>query len=346
MVHHMGLKIISFGLVALFILSSEPLFANDQSFNLRVSTEPEYLIDQSQEEGPYKLGFHQQITLAQSFIPTITPLTKVEVKIEKPRRTVYDIILSVRASLDGPDMTAYSIAAEDVPYYTNWIEFDVPDVDLIKGNTYYIVLRSLTSSEYPYRWHFDYNMSGDIYSDGKMYRYFSPSATWEPVETSSDYVDASFRTYSYHSYVNLECEGYLNWTDIQPGEENLIGFFVVRNNGTPYSRLNWKIQNWPGWGTWQFSVTEQTGLKPEDGDTRVNVIVNAPQSNVPDEYLGKITIINKDNVNDTEIIQARLVTPKGKSILNSNHPLITNIFHLITRYRNALFQKNLFSNII
>lgn len=340
MVQKTMMKIIAFCFVFLLLFSSEPLFAEDDPYYVQLTFEPEYVLDQTQENGTYKLGFYRQITLSQSFIPTVSPLTKVEVLVEKPRKTEQPLVLSIRNSLDGSTLSSATILAEDVPFYTNWLEFDITDIDVNVGETYYIELRSNTPSDYPYRWYYDYNGSDDIYANGLMYRYFSPSATWEPVETSTDYVDACFRTYSYYEHVDLECEGYLNWTDVQPAQINLTGFFVVRNNGTPYSKLNWKVQTWPSWGTWQFSMMEQTGLRPEDGNTLVSILVEAPHSNVPDEYLGKIVIINKDDANDTAEIHARLVTPKSKTRVRID-AILSSVLKLLERYEK-LFQLELF----
>ena len=281
-----------------------------------VSVELEEILDQSQKNCSYEQSLHSNIMLAQSFTPTKTPLTTVDIKLNKPRKTTQGIYVSIRRDLNGSDLTYKTISAEDIPFFDYWIRVDFPDVDVEVDQTYYLVIMSSTPSEQPYRWMFDYGEQQDPYPHGKMYSSGDNGQTWETIETEYDYVDATFRTYTYKSHVDLVCNGFLNWTanitGNQSTEINLTGSFTVRNNGTPYSRLNWNIITWPGWGTWQFSKKNESNLRPEDGPTEVTVFVEGPHSNIPDTYEGKIWIRNEDNINDTCVINARLVTAKSK----------------------------------
>ena len=271
---------------------------------------PDYILDQKQELHSYEYSFHDKVWLAQSFKPSMNPLTKVEVKINKPRVTKNPLIISIRKELNGSDITSTYIDGVDVPFFVFWISFDIPDIEVVEGETYYIVLHSTTSSDAPYRWLYEYNDTSDPYPNGKMWYSLDHGATWYPVEDENTYIDATFRTYSYVSRSDLECSGILNWTDVKP-YENLTGSFIVRNVGTPFSYVNWKILSWPSWGTWSFNPMNGTNLKPEDGPVTVQVFVEAPHSKVPDEYLGKIIIVNTDNPDDICTIDARLVTSKG-----------------------------------
>jgi len=300
-------------LIFLFIISTIPLTKSNTTQILSYAPQ-EYILDQYQENGTYETSIHRKVSLAQEFIPSLSPLTKVEVKINKPRKTNSNLVLSLRDSLNGNDITKKSINAVDIPFYTNWLEFDITDVDVTVGKSYFLILSSTVSSDDSYRWKYDYNSESDIYPYGKLYRYFQNSDVWEEVESSDDYIDACFRTYSYISHTDLVCNGFLNWTNIQPAQDNLTGMFTIENHGTPFSKLNWRIINWPSWGTWSFSQINDTNLRPEDGTQIITLNVIAPNFNVPDEYLGKITIINCDDANDTEYIQARLVTPKSKHL--------------------------------
>lgn len=314
---------------------SEPLIAELENVHM-LTGGPEYVLDQYQINGVFKENIHSKVSLAQSFTPTVTPLTKIEVKIEKPRKTTSGLVLSIRHTLTSSDLVVYSIPADDIPYYTNWIECDIRDLDVVVGSTYYIILRSSTSSEYPYRWIFEYDDLDDIYSNGSMYRYYIPSDHWEMMQTELDFIDVCFRTYSYIPIVDLVGEGFMNWTDVKPGQDNLTGFFTVRNNGTPYSRLDWKITQWPSWGNWTFSKSNGSGLRPEDGSFVVNVYVVAPTINVPDEYTGKIVIVNAHDENDTVVIQAQLVTRKAKDMTFELCPIFfawQNLFNHLNRYQ-------------
>ena len=295
------------------VISIDPLYASQKNDVGCLSIIPEEIMDQHQENESYDQNIHRNVMLAQSFIPSLSPLTKVEIKINKPRITNQGLFISIRKSINGSDLTSNIIGASDIPFFTYWIECDFTDIEVIPGETYYIIVSSNTPSEAPYRWRFDNKEDVDPYVSGKFYKSFDSGKTWVSVETEYDYADAAFCTYSYISNTDLVCEGYINWTEVKPGQENLTGYFTVRNEGTPFSELNWEIKTWPIWGSWQFSKNNGTGLKPENGITTVEVLVEAPHSNVPEEYLGVIIIVNKDDENDTAEIHARLVTPKSKN---------------------------------
>jgi hypothetical protein len=254
--------------------------------------------------------------LAQSFTPTMSPLTKVEIKLNKPRKTEDGIFVSIRKELNGSDLTSKIIPATDIPFFVYWIEVDFSDIDVTVGEPYYIVLLSSTPSEESYRWRFDYGEEVNPYQNGSMYRSADDGETWDTVESDFDFVDATFRTYSYESHVDLVCNGFLNWTaNVSRNESDpilLTGSFTVENVGTPLSKLDWEIISWPGWGTWEFSQMNQTGLQPENGPNTDLVNVEGPSTNLPDTYEGKVIIRNQQNKNDTCIIRARLVTSKEK----------------------------------
>lgn len=278
--------------------------------------DPVEIPDQSQETGPFEQSVHSEIMLAQGFTPTRSPLTKVEIKLNKPHKTENGIFVSIRKDLNGSDLTSKVISATDIPYFVYWIEVDFSDIDVTPGEMYYIVLLSSTPSEQSYRWRFDYDEEINPYQNGSMYRSADDGDTWSPVESDFDFVDATFRTYTYDSHVDLVCNGFLNWTaNVSKNESDpilLTGSFTVENVGTPLSKLDWEILSWPGWGTWEFSPMNQTGLQPEKGPTTVSVNVEGPSTNLPDTYDGKVIIRNKNNKNDSCIVRARLVTSKEK----------------------------------
>lgn len=111
---------------------------------------------------------------------------------------------------------------------------------------------------------------------------------------------------------DLNCEGELNWNRVKPGEE-VTDCFIVENIGGAGSELNWEITDWPEWGEWYFSPMSGTNLKPEDGKITVNVTVIAPKESNK-KFTGEIKIENKDNINDFEIIQVTLTTPRNKAL--------------------------------
>ena len=120
----------------------------------------------------------------------------------------------------------------------------------------------------------------------------------------------------------------LTWADVPPGG-NVTGFIQIINAGGEDTRLNWKIAEYPSWGTWKFIPENGQNLKPEDGPVQVEVEVEAPEEK--DRFEGNVKIINLDNPDDYEIVPVSLSTPKNKAIniqflryLN-NYPLIKQL---------------------
>ena len=267
----------------------------------------EHVLDQKQENYTDSFLIYGSIWIAQSFKPSMTPLVKVEIMVRKMYPIESPLIISIRDNLTGNDLTYRYIPGSQVPYFTNWIEIDFPDIEVTPGKTYYIVVRSRTSADEAYQWLYVQNESTDFYKRGKLWMSFDKGENW--ICDEEVFQDCTFRTYSYRSIPDLECEGYLNWSDVRPG--NIVnGTFYVMNVGTPLSYLNWSIYSWPMWGKWNFSTCSGSKLRPEDGPFMVRVRVIAPESYVPRVYTGEIKIVNQNDKSDYCIIKARLVIPK------------------------------------
>ena len=114
---------------------------------------------------------------------------------------------------------------------------------------------------------------------------------------------------------NLECDGTLIWNDILAGSI-VTGSFVVKNIGIPGSELDWEIESYPSWGTWNFSYTQGENLKPEDGEYVIEVSVIAPNK-VNKQIDGSICIVNKELDGDRDYIPVALTTTKNKVISES-----------------------------
>ncbi len=132
---------------------------------------------------------------------------------------------------------------------------------------------------------------------------------------------------------NLECDGKLIWNDIQAGSI-VTGNFMIKNIGMPGSNLNWEIESYPSWGTWNFSDTQGENLKPEDGEYTVEISVITPYKR--NKYMdGSICIVNKESDGDSDYIPVALTTTKNKIILEplslrflKNHQ---NLYQIIKR---------------
>ncbi|MCJ7572214.1 MAG: immune inhibitor A [Candidatus Thermoplasmatota archaeon] len=120
---------------------------------------------------------------------------------------------------------------------------------------------------------------------------------------------------------DLECEGTLSWNDVKQGTA-VNDTFTVRNNGGQGTKLNWEVDSYPDWGTWTFIPSDGSDLTPEAGEITVQVTMLAPKAkSMPLAYYldktikftGNVTIINKDNPIDKEVIPVSITVSKSKA---------------------------------
>lgn len=116
---------------------------------------------------------------------------------------------------------------------------------------------------------------------------------------------------------NLEGTGILNWVDISPGS-TVTGSFIIQNNGTHGSLIDWEVLSWPEWGTWTFTPYSGEDLTPEDGEKTIEVSVTAPDEK-NENFAGYIKVVNTKNSSDYCLIHISLTTPK--SLFTSHHIL-------------------------
>ena len=124
---------------------------------------------------------------------------------------------------------------------------------------------------------------------------------------------------------DLECTGTIGWIDVKTGA-TVNDDFNISNIGDTGTKLNWKIESYPDWGTWTFIPSSGDGLTPDEGQVTVEVSVVAPEEKNL-EFAGEIKVVSKDDSNDYSIIPVSLTTPKNKLYINSpfltfleNHP--------------------------
>ncbi len=118
------------------------------------------------------------------------------------------------------------------------------------------------------------------------------------------------------AYPDLDCEGELNWTDIEPGS-TVENEFTVSNIGDAGSELNWEIFEYPDWGNWTFTPENGMDLTPDDSPFTVEVSVEAPDEQ-NQEFTGEIVIVNSDDPDDTCTISVSLATPVPKNLFFYN----------------------------
>jgi hypothetical protein len=132
---------------------------------------------------------------------------------------------------------------------------------------------------------------------------------------------------------DLECDGkiYLNY--IESGSI-VNGNFEVSNIGGPGSFLNWEIESYPDWGVWTIEPTFGENLTPEDESITVNVTIEVPPL-ADTEFDGYITVVNTDDVNDTDDILVYIKTPRQRTVnltflqFLKNHQNLFSIMRLL-----------------
>ena len=130
---------------------------------------------------------------------------------------------------------------------------------------------------------------------------------------------------------DLNCLGELIWNDIVPGSI-VKNIFYVENIGGPISELDWEITDWPEWGTWYFLPPEGDNLKPNDGACTVYVFVEVDDLSYR-QYSGNVTVVNKENSSDFEILPVTLSTPVNQNSIYTQ--VIQFIQRMIERFPNA-----------
>jgi len=92
--------------------------------------------------------------------------------------------------------------------------------------------------------------------------------------------------------------------------------------------LDWKVIEWPSWGTWTITPASGLNLFPSDGEFTVQISVVAPDEQ-NQEYIGAVKIVNKDDSSDYCIIQVSLVTPKNKTVFDFFQSRFPNAFPIL-----------------
>ncbi len=127
---------------------------------------------------------------AQSFIPTVDTITKVELLIFKTSNIPNDIIVSIRNSLTGNDLTSILLSKSSISSNPNWITFDFPNIPVISGDTYYIVVHT-DGGSYSECYCVEYYF-GNPYTNGSIF-VMNNESPWGPYPM----YDFCFKAYGY-----------------------------------------------------------------------------------------------------------------------------------------------------
>jgi len=188
------------------------------------------LLDQSQDiyEAGYALAYTQWP--AQSFIPSLETLTRIELLITRGPTTSYSVKISIRDNLLGYDIVSVTLQPEDFPIYPQiqWTEIDFLDTYVVPGETCYIVC----TTNQPIG---DYNWWGNgnnLYEKGQAYFSYDQGSSWVTQPT----IDLCFKTYGeeYQPAPVLEIK------DVKGGFGKIS---AILNNigGEDATNVDWKI---------------------------------------------------------------------------------------------------------
>jgi PKD repeat protein len=119
-------------------------------------------LDQSQTKYTNNFAIYSTNMGAQSFIPTMSTLSYVEVFMRKVGNPPGNLVVSIRSSLTGADLVSLSIPPGLFSTTFGWVKFDFSDISVTPGNTYYLVLKTSGGSTMSY-----YNLG---YSPGNLYK--------------------------------------------------------------------------------------------------------------------------------------------------------------------------------
>ena len=272
-----------------------------------------FILDQMQIVSIYYDVISSDNSLAQAFMPSITPLAKVRLLVSAVDEINQPLIVSIRSDLNGEDLTSVTVSASEIPSIADWINFDFPDITVNEEETYYIVAK--TDSDIEYHWLIAYNQDVDYYEQGSgWFNNMSMGGhwiNWDEYQFHQPYNDYCFKTYSYTGLESdLKCNDIFGWPDQKPGSI-INDSFTIENIGDPTSLLNWEIEEIPDWGNWTLSPNKGFDLTPEDDPTIVNISVEIPnETNMV--YNGEIKIVNKDDNSDYYILTVSLSTCKYK----------------------------------
>ncbi|MBN2066153.1 MAG: hypothetical protein JW771_05020 [Candidatus Thermoplasmatota archaeon] len=121
--------------------------------------------------------------IAQSFIPQKAILTRIEVNIIKNTTASNPFILGIRDELTHPDLVNTSVSADDIPTDNfSWVEFDISNLWVTVGQTYYLVCYTKNITDNFYGW--AANNDSEAYPNGCAWISTDDGDTW-----SNDSVD-------------------------------------------------------------------------------------------------------------------------------------------------------------
>ncbi len=178
---------------------------------------------------------------AQSFIPTLSIQTRMQVYMSKIGNPTGTIQVSIRDSLNGQDLTSVNVSIDSVSSDYTWVSCNIPDITVTKGKTYYILARAISGwSDTKNHCQWLYGLSG-WYPFGAGY--VNDGTTWDILtQMGVYYVDFCFKTYGDDrpdrpiidgpSEVKIGSLAYYNITVHEPESEDIYLYIDWGDNTT------------------------------------------------------------------------------------------------------------------
>ena len=117
------------------------------------------------------------VQVAQSFIPTLDVINRVELLVGKNSTAISPLVISIREELTESDLTAIEVNPEEVPTEEyDWVDFDFDDTFLEIGKTYYIVAITENITDNYYAW--GANNISESYVNGCAWVSVDEGNTW------------------------------------------------------------------------------------------------------------------------------------------------------------------------
>ena len=181
-------KIIGIIIVGLFFIT---VFGNAMKINPNND-----ILDQKQTRNNNFMIFYPPQQLAQSFIPSLNTLSKVELYLVKSGNpSITELIISIKESQSEESLVIIEKAVSEIS--EGWMEFDFEDITVTPGETYYIVCNPIgefKDIQNVICWGFSYP---DPYSSGTAWAIDTLGGDWREIFfNDNEKMDFCFKTYA------------------------------------------------------------------------------------------------------------------------------------------------------
>lgn len=274
--------------------------------------------------------------IAQSFVPTLPVLTRVELRLLKMNKINSDFVVGIRENLTGDDLTKIAISSNKIYSSPSWINFDFKDIRVIPGKTYYIVCRTNGgnwSLKYMYKWSCS---ELNPYPNGQLYCSLDGGLSWDGRYYAPK--DQCFKTYGFDD-VPPETKCIISG-DI--GKEDWyisnvkITLKANDSSGINYTKYRIDEGNWKNYETSfiftkegvhkiEFYSVDKMNNKEETKTTIFKIDKEAPSGSLIAPKSGYIYIFNKKvmpTLNNKALIIGNL---KAIALINDNASGIENV---------------------